>query len=460
MPRLPGMLGICLSAGLLISVLCFMLWSWRWPLVKCIANTLHRLPHRTGASAISRSGRYEHAWNLPDRDGGDEVFWRWRSGLEDVRLYAAGMCRGGVPGGDAAGGMDGGDIANFGPVCVGAWARWNRQAGQRDLSMAVLLIGATAALFLAVRQRSSAAMFVFGLLAGVATTIKPTALPLSVTTPTGGALFVLKCAGAGCQRRERDPLRCDTRRQWRWLGWRLGPWQLWDFCCASGQSGHFGRQSTRLCAYYAGLGHKPLGCHWCIITSPFMALIVAWVAVLLLTRPQLDWERGLLLAGVVFGLSSYILQARGFPYHRYPEMVFLLPLMAIDFIEALAMLHRANGTCTRNMQVAGGLAAAAIAFAGCSWRAVGIADPSLSLVGDRFQLYAGDQPGPPRRRSAVGPDSVHRLGLGLRDHAVWNETGLCDRPARGLSDLRKADVPVVAETRKTLATRSLGIHQR
>jgi hypothetical protein len=61
--------------------------------------------------------------------------------------------------------------------------------------MAVLLIGATAALFFAVRQRSSAAMFVFGLLAGVATTIKPTALPLSVAQLTI-ALFVLRNAAS------------------------------------------------------------------------------------------------------------------------------------------------------------------------------------------------------------------------------------------------------------------------
>jgi len=66
-----------------------------------------------------------------------------------------------------------------------------------------------------------------------------------------------------------------------------------------------------------------------------MPLVLIWLAVLALTRPRLDWERSLLVSGVVFGLLSYVLQARGFPYYRYPLLAFLLPLMALDFNEAI-----------------------------------------------------------------------------------------------------------------------------
>jgi len=47
-----------------------------------------------------------------------------------------------------------------------------------------------------------------------------------------------------------------------------------------------------------------------------------------------DWQRTMLLAGAAFGLVDCILQARALPYYRYPMLVFLLPLMAIDFYRA------------------------------------------------------------------------------------------------------------------------------
>jgi len=46
---------------------------------------------------------------------------------------------------------------------------------------------------------------------------------------------------------------------------------------------------------------------------------------------SLDWERSALLAGVIFTLLSCIVQARALPYYRYPLLVFLLPLIALDF---------------------------------------------------------------------------------------------------------------------------------
>jgi hypothetical protein len=43
-----------------------------------------------------------------------------------------------------------------------------------------------------------------------------------------------------------------------------------------------------------------------------------------------DWQRNALFAGLIFGVFNCIVQHRAFPYYRYPLLVFLLPLIAID----------------------------------------------------------------------------------------------------------------------------------
>jgi len=63
--------------------------------------------------------------------------------------------------------------------------------------------------------------------------------------------------------------------------------------------------------YYASLGHRPLGYLLLHSISPLLALVLIWLAVLAVGRPRLDWERGMLLCGVGFGLVSYVVQARG-----------------------------------------------------------------------------------------------------------------------------------------------------
>jgi hypothetical protein len=326
------------------------------------------------------------------------------------------------------------------------------QAGQRDLSMAVLLIGATAALFLAVRKQSSAAIFVFGLLAGIATTIKPTALPLSVAQ-LAIALFVLRnAAGSAAPALRAGPVEMQYPAATALAGMAIGPLAALGFLLHQRAVGAFLAAMHGVVPYYAGLGHKPLGYLLAHSTSPFMALIFAWVAVLLLTRPKLDCERALLLAGAVFGLASYILQARGFPYHRYPEMAFLLPLMAIDFFGALAMLNSANGARPRHMRVAGGLAAAAIAFA-----ALFLAPQSASQI-HRFRWWETDF-------NSTLQTNLDRLGgaalsgrIQCIDWVSGCETTLYGMKlvsATGLLEdfliFGNPDVPVVAETRKTFA---------
>src|ERR1019366_9650574 len=104
----------------------------------------------------------------------------------------------------------------------------------------------------------------------------------------------------------------------------------------------------------ASPGHKPLGFLLLHSISPLMPLVLIWFAVLALQSPRLDWERALLLSGVVFGLLSYILQARGFPYYRYPLLAFLLPIMALDFTQTSQseLLPTLRTRATRTLAVA------------------------------------------------------------------------------------------------------------
>ena len=68
----------------------------------------------------------------------------------------------------------------------------------------------------------------------------------------------------------------------------------------------------------------------------------------------------MLLCGVGFGLVSYVVQARGLPYYRYPLLAFLLPLMALDFVEAMELIA---ARATR-LKVAGVLGLAAVCVGG------------------------------------------------------------------------------------------------
>jgi thiamine transporter ThiT len=210
------------------------------------------------------------------------------------------------------------------------------EGGQRDLTMAVLLIAATAFLFVAVRKRSTAAAIAFGLFSGIAATVKPTSLPLTLAQ-LALALYALRIAGSSNEQRR-------TKNEQRLLAasasaaYLLAPtlalvFLLHEHALAAFLAGFHG-----IVPYYASLGHRPFGFVLLHSISPLLPLVLIWLFVLALS-PSLrhwarDWERAALLAGVLFGLLNCAIQARGLPYYRYPLLAFLLPLMAIDFARA------------------------------------------------------------------------------------------------------------------------------
>ena len=216
------------------------------------------------------------------------------------------------------------------------------QAGQRDLTMGVLLVAATATLFTGVLRRSWWRMFAFGLLAGLAFTIKPTALPLSLAQYCL-AVWVLRRPDPRSRKRDVG----HPRPFWfASIGLLAAPLVALAFLLRARALAAFWANLHGLVPYYASLGHKPLGFLLLHSISPLLPLVLIWFAVLAFARPHIDLERGLLLCGVIFGLLSYVVQARGFPYYRYPLLAFLLPLMALDFTDAMGSFHRQKAAGT------------------------------------------------------------------------------------------------------------------
>jgi len=237
------------------------------------------------------------------------------------------------------------------------------QGGQRDFVMAVLLLAATAFLFAAVNRNWRWSSAVFGLLSGIAFSIKPTVLPLSL------AQLLLGCYVC-------------RQRQLRWLPHALGAatallvgpaisivFLLREHAFAAFLAGFRGAVP-----YYASLAHRPLSYILVHSVSPVLLIVYIWIALqilLLITKrtrtPGLrDWERTTLLASALFALTDCILQARALPYYRYPLLAFLLPVMAIDFHRVLQdfLLHPVRRVSPVLRNSISALAIAAISISG------------------------------------------------------------------------------------------------
>jgi len=198
------------------------------------------------------------------------------------------------------------------------------QGGQRDLTMAVCLLVAMASLMLATRKHQRWGFTLFGFFAGVASTIKPTAVLF-------GAILLFVVAAAA----RREKRKFAAKIVFASAGFLMGPLAAVLFLWHERAGRAFINGLSGIVPYYASLGHKPLGFLLVHSISPLIPLVMLWLLLLLLDRPKLTTERVLLFCGVAFGLISYIVQARGYPYYRYPLLAFLLPLLAIDFSTAL-----------------------------------------------------------------------------------------------------------------------------
>jgi hypothetical protein len=204
------------------------------------------------------------------------------------------------------------------------------ELGQRDLTMTVCLLVGYAFLFTGLRKDPRAPAqgntkpwmtALFGLFCGVATTIKPSVLFLAPT--------VLILAAVALRRRQ-QPFASHIIAG---LIGMLAPILL-IFAWLQHQhiTADFLRTLTELLPYFLLLGPRSYP-HLILhsISSVMLPVVLLWIPIVILRKDWITWERAALLVAVLFGLASFYLQRKGFPYHRYPSEAFLLLLIAIDF---------------------------------------------------------------------------------------------------------------------------------
>ena len=367
---------VALAVSLSFSALLFFVWSWRWPLLGD-ASLIHYMgwliergwaPYRD-FSDMNMPGSYLIELGAMHLFGMGDLGWR----LFDFALMGAASASFFVITGRTRAVQTDGWLAGLFAACLFILAHGRdglAEGGQRDLTMAVCLIVATAFLFVAIRRDWPWAAAAFGLFSGVALTIKPTALPLTAAQLLL-AIYVLRGRGRQGESRGRSWLRYAAAAI---LGYLIAPGVALIFLLRERALAAFFANLHGLVLYYAGLGHRPLGFLLLHSVSPLLPLVLLWLAVLALRRQPLDWERAALVFGALFGLVSYLVQARGFPYYRYTLIVFLLPLMAVDFTRALreeGVVVRAEKTESLpeksgplHIKAARWLALAALAFGG------------------------------------------------------------------------------------------------
>ena len=180
--------------------------------------------------------------------------------------------------------------------------------GQRDLLLTALVVWACAFLL-------KGRMLWCGLLLGAAATVKPLALVL---------LPVFLLAG-------------PVRRGWTAVAGATLPvlamvvallhWRAW---------GAFLGVTGELVPLHTSMFRLP----WGKLVLGSVSSVLLWVfllAVPVALRVQV-WKTlsgRVLLAGFAFGVFSFVVQGRGYPYHRYPSEAFLLLLAGLAFEEGL-----------------------------------------------------------------------------------------------------------------------------
>lgn len=203
------------------------------------------------------------------------------------------------------------------------------QAAQREFAMAVLVVGAYVILLGRTPGSRLSAIFFFELLIGLSLTIKPTLLPL--------AALPLLLPNKREQQPPRNPFQILALAL---LGLSVAPASvlLWLWRWHSLRA--FASVTRSIAVLHSQLGRRGLLYLLSHSTSPIDTLVIAWLmltclVLFALPRRSHDTHRVALLFGVLCGLFSYLAQAKGYPYQRYPFLALLLLWIARDLPASL-----------------------------------------------------------------------------------------------------------------------------
>jgi hypothetical protein len=204
------------------------------------------------------------------------------------------------------------------------------QLGQRDLEMTVFLIVGYAFLFEGLRVLPSErtkpwTTAVFGFCCGVAATIKPSVLFLA---PCLLLMLAVTLRARG------KPFRSHVA--FGIMGTLTPVLMILGYVIHKHILSAFLGTLFNLIPFFVHLGARSIG-HLVLhsVSAVLLPLVLTWLLVVSMMNRWLTWERAALLTGVLFGLASFYIQRKGFPYHRYPSEAFFLLLIAIDFTTVL-----------------------------------------------------------------------------------------------------------------------------
>lgn len=193
-----------------------------------------------------------------------------------------------------------------------------RHTGQRDLSIAVLLLVGFAFSFAALRVRRRWLHLAAGAMLGMACIVKPVAMLFAIPLLIGpcSACWVsvaLLVAGILAP---------------------IGMMTVW--LAHEGVLRAFLATALPMVAYHASLDHKP----WRALLSRGLTPVASLVVAAVVLTPFL-WKRlhgrelGMLIGAVAAGALYFLLQGKGYAYQRYPMMAFLLLVLGWIFVSAM-----------------------------------------------------------------------------------------------------------------------------
>lgn len=252
------------------------------------------------------------------------------------------------------------------------------QSGQRDLIMAVLVLMEYAAVFHAWRHRSAVLLLFAGFFASTAISIKPTIFPT--------ALIVFLISMVRSQRRH-EPL--VTSAIAILMGTVIPAGGVLVFLLHEKALHAFLDALGGMWPYYAKLQPLPTGYLLSQSISPTASLLCVGFVLFFLRLGDakkhnglvgespavpylraIGWERLALYSGLLCSFLSFVAQRKGFIYHRYPFLAFLLLALLLQFCEAwnLASAKTVRTQLIRHMGVLGCLIAALALAPICTYK--------------------------------------------------------------------------------------------
>ncbi|MBB5061360.1 hypothetical protein HDF16_006096 [Granulicella aggregans] len=219
------------------------------------------------------------------------------------------------------------------------------ELGQRDLLMATALLWSTALLIRSARKRSFLCLALGGLLAGFATTVKPTSVLFWLAMISFIAI------------QDNGP----SKVRWKFFVIGSGAMLVAPLTAALAlyrihALAAFWNILTGLIPYHNAMFRLPatyFASH--LIPSTLLPLSLTMLTIICL-RPRRGMEfvsrdEALILIGVVCGAVSFWVQRKAFSYHRYPMNAFLILLVSLVLFKAIR--DRNATTTVRGLAMAG-----------------------------------------------------------------------------------------------------------